>query len=89
MTVTDYLKQIDDVIAAGPYKDSWESLAGKKTPDWYYKGKFGIFVHWGIYAQLEDHEQAFARRDMDRAEYESLASTFNPPFPDPQSRYEN
>jgi len=48
------------------------------------KNYFGMFVHWGIYAQLEDHEQAFARRDMDRAEYESLASAFNPILYDPE-----
>ena len=31
-------------------KDNWQSLSGRKTPDWYYKGKFGIFIHWGIYS---------------------------------------
>lgn len=50
MTVKEYLKQIDDVIANGKYKDNWQSLYGCKTPDWYYRGKFGIFIHWGIYS---------------------------------------
>ena len=36
----------------------------------------GMFIHWGIYSQLADHEQVLARRDMDNAEYEKLASTF-------------
>ena len=44
---------------------------------------FGMFVHWGIYAQLGLHEQAFARYDIDRAEYEKLAETFNPVEYDP------
>ena len=50
MTVNEYLKQIDEVIAKGKYKDNWSSLANHKTPDWYYKGKFGIFIHWGVYS---------------------------------------
>ena len=50
MTVDQYVKQINNVIANGKYKDTWPSLAGRKTPDWYYKGKFGIFIHWGVYS---------------------------------------
>lgn len=50
MTQKEYLSQIDEVIANGKYKDSWKSLSNHKTPDWYYKGKFGIFIHWGIYS---------------------------------------
>ena len=50
MTTKEYLQQIDDVITNGKYKDSWESLSNHKTPDWYYNGKLGIFIHWGIYS---------------------------------------
>lgn len=42
------------------------------------ENRFGMFVHWGIYALTGLHEQAFARYDMDRSEYEALASKFNP-----------
>ena len=34
---------------------------------WWREARFGMFVHWGIYAQLGLHEQAFARYDIDRA----------------------
>ena len=44
-----YLNKIDEVIKRGKYKDNWQSLMNRKTPDWYYEGKFGIFIHWGIY----------------------------------------
>ncbi|MBE6931681.1 MAG: glycoside hydrolase [Ruminococcaceae bacterium] len=47
------------------------------------KNYFGMFIHWGIYSQLEDHEQVLARRNMDHAEYEKLAQTFNPVRYDP------
>ena len=50
MTKEEYLNQIEDVIEKGKYKDNWQSLANHKTPDWYYKGKLGIFIHWGIYS---------------------------------------
>ena len=45
-----YLKTIDNVIANGRFKDNWPSLSAHKTPDWYRRGKFGIFIHWGIYS---------------------------------------
>lgn len=45
-----YLDTIDDVIARGPYKATWESLSSYEVPIWYRKAKFGIFIHWGIYS---------------------------------------
>lgn len=45
-----YLKQIDKVIAAGPYNDSWESLNNYHVPQWFKNAKFGIFIHWGVYS---------------------------------------
>ncbi len=46
----EYLKQIDEVIANGKYKDTWESLQQYRVPQWYEKAKFGIFIHWGVYS---------------------------------------
>ncbi len=45
-----YRKTIDEVIANGPYHDDWDALAGRQMPEWMYRGKFGIFIHWGLYA---------------------------------------
>lgn len=45
-----YLQEIEDVIARGKYKDTWESLQEYQVPEWYRKIKFGIFIHWGIYS---------------------------------------
>ena len=50
MTAAEYLQTINEVNANGRYKESWQSLAGHKTPDWYRRGKFGIFIHWGVYS---------------------------------------
>lgn len=45
-----YLQEIDRVIAQGPYDATWESLSEYKEPKWFRDGKFGIFIHWGVYS---------------------------------------
>uniref|UniRef100_X2B5J0 alpha-L-fucosidase n=1 Tax=Capitella teleta TaxID=283909 RepID=X2B5J0_CAPTE len=32
------------------YEPNWESLDKRPLPDWYDKGKFGIFIHWGVFS---------------------------------------
>jgi len=34
----------------GPFEPTWESLKQYEVPRWYLDGKFGIFIHWGVYA---------------------------------------
>lgn len=46
--------------------------------------KFGLFVHWGIYALVGQHEQCFALYSIDRKEYEALMHEFNPVNFDPE-----
>lgn len=48
--MNEYLKIIDDVIEHGKFKDSWESLSQFKVPSWYREGRFGIFIHWGVFS---------------------------------------
>lgn len=45
-----YLEKIDGVIEAGKFKDNWESLSQFRIPSWYREGRFGIFIHWGVYS---------------------------------------
>ena len=52
--------------------------------DWIFKNRFGMFVHWGIYAVPGWHEQILWRRKMDPGEYESYAEVFNPVDYDPE-----
>jgi alpha-L-fucosidase len=42
--------RIAEGIAAGPFTADWESLKGYRVPAWYEDGKFGIFIHWGVYS---------------------------------------
>ena len=45
---------ITDTIHAaaeqGPFQPNWESLKNYQVPEWYKDGKFGIFIHWGVYS---------------------------------------
>ena len=36
--------------AAGQYDANWDSLDSRPTPQWWVDAKFGIFIHWGVYA---------------------------------------
>lgn len=37
-------------IPDGPFAPDWDSLKQYRTPRWYEDAKFGIFIHWGVYA---------------------------------------
>jgi alpha-L-fucosidase len=41
---------------AGPYQANTQSLRKQKAPQWYEDAKFGIFVHWGVFAGPAYHE---------------------------------
>ncbi len=45
-----YLKEIESIVARGPYHADWESLCAFEVPAWYREAKFGIFIHWGVYS---------------------------------------
>lgn len=49
-----------------------------------HENKFGMFIHWGLYALTKLQDQAFVRYDMDRAEYEALQYKFDPVEYDPE-----
>lgn len=42
--------EIEAVAKGGPFSPDWPSLKAFRVPDWYCNGKFGIFVHWGVYS---------------------------------------
>lgn len=80
MTQKEYLKQIDEVIAKGKYKDNWASLSGHKAPDWFTEGKFGIFIHFGLYAVAGFGNEWYSRSMYDKScrEYQYHRDTFGP-----------
>ena len=42
--------------------------------DWFFEKRFGMFVHWGLYAIAGFHEQHQWRKRVARAEYEKFAT---------------
>jgi len=51
--------------------------------DWWFEKRFGMFVHWGLYAIHGWHEQEQWRGRVPRAEYVKLAQQWNPVEYDP------
>lgn len=76
----EYLKQIDDVIARGPYKDDWNSLSAHSLPKWFQKAKFGIFVHWGPYSVPAFGDEWYPRRMYEQGskEFNHHVETYGP-----------
>ena len=52
--------------------------------DWFFEKRFGLFVHWGLYALTGWHEQMEWRGRMPRREYDKLIDRFNPVHCDPE-----
>ena len=51
--------------------------------DWFREARFGLFIHWGLYAIPAAGEWIFARRDWKDGEYQALMKQFNPVDYDP------
>ena len=45
---------------------------------WFRAARFGMFIHWGLYAQIGRHEWAMNLERIPLAEYEKLADTWHP-----------
>ena len=78
---TEALEQtIQRVIASGPFAATWESLKGYTVPAWYEDGKFGIFIHWGLYS-VPAFDNEWYPRNMylkDSAAYKHHLDTYGP-----------
>jgi alpha-L-fucosidase len=53
--------------------------------DWFNEKRFGMFIHWGLYAIPAWHEQMCWRGKMPRKDYEPLIHRFNPVKFDPDA----
>lgn len=75
-----YLKQIEEVIERGHYKDNWESLSEYEVPKWYKNSKFGIFIHWGVYSVPAFGSEWYSRNMYIQGspEYEHHINTYGP-----------
>jgi alpha-L-fucosidase len=75
-----FLKNVDEVIGAGPFRDNWDSLLRFKVPAWYQNGKFGIFIHWGVYSVPAFGNEWYPRNmyQQGTTEFEHHLATYGP-----------
>jgi alpha-L-fucosidase len=57
----EILSEMEAVNRKGQYKDDWDSLQGREMPSWMYEGKFGIFIHWGVYSVPSFNNEWYSR----------------------------
>ncbi len=72
------LKEADRQANDGPFRPDWESLRQYQQPQWYKDAKFGIFIHWGVYA-VPGAESEWYPRNMYKPEegaYKNFQSHF-------------
>ena len=76
----EWLEKTEQVIAAGPYTDSWESLAKHPVPEWFRDAKLGIFIHWGIYSVPAFANEWYSRNMYQQGtrEFEHHVKTWGP-----------
>lgn len=65
---------------AGKFEPNWESLKAYTVPQWYEDGKFGIFIHWGVYAVPAFGNEWYPRNmyEQDRPEFNHHVETYGP-----------
>lgn len=57
----ELLDIVEQVIAKGPFKPTWESLMEARVPEWFKTQKLGIFVHWGLYSVPANSNEWYSR----------------------------
>src|ERR1035437_6578301 len=80
MKVEEAKRAISHAIGAGPFSPSWASLRQYQVPRWYQDGKFGIFVHWGLYSVPAFANEWYARNMylQETVEFKHHLATYGP-----------
>lgn len=73
--VAFFLATLPMAAPAQTYKPSESNL---KARQWFQDSKFGLFIHWGVYSVLGDGEWVMNNKKITVADYEKIASQFNP-----------
>jgi alpha-L-fucosidase len=76
------MHKVSEVIAQGPFQANWKSLeSGYQVPQWYLDAKFGIFIHWGVYAVPGFGNEWYPRNmyQQNSAEFKHHVATYGPP----------
>jgi alpha-L-fucosidase len=71
--------QIPTPLPPGPFQPTWDSLkANYRVPAWFYEAKFGLFMHWGLYA-VPAHHNEWYEKHMYGADRRWHVEHFGPP----------
>ena len=65
-------------LAQKKYNPTWESLDSRPTPAWFEDAKFGIFIHWGLYAMAARHEWVKNRERITDEDYQKYFELLQP-----------
>ena len=66
-------------LPPGPFQPTWESLKQNyQVPQWLVEAKFGLFMHWGLYA-VPAHHNEWYEKHMYGADRQWHAEHFGPP----------
>lgn len=63
-------------------------LKPEKTPgntNWFVQDRFGMFIHWGLYALPARHEWIKSKEEIHDEDYEKYFNHFNPDLHDPKA----
>ncbi len=63
------------------FEPTWESLKQYQTPAWFRDAKFGIFIHWGVYAVPANFSEWYPREMYHQGSpaYQHHLATYGPP----------
>ena len=66
-------------------KKIWDETEAQKTErlSWWTEARFGLFIHWGLYAQAARHEWVKKQERIPDEDYQKYFELFNPDLFDP------
>src|SRR6202046_3416660 len=64
--------------SANSSADGPEAASRTQRMQWWHAAKFGMFIHWGLYSVLGQHEWAMEYEGIPIPQYELLAKHFHP-----------
>ena len=64
-----------DAVSAA---DATQAATRAQRMEWWHAAKFGMFIHWGLYSVLGQHEWAMEAEGIPIPQYELMAKHFNP-----------
>ena len=67
----------DAPASTSPIQQQMDATRAKRMA-WWHQAKFGMFIHWGLYSIIGQHEWALEVEGVPIPQYEKLAHNFHP-----------